>query len=189
MSERLEGIAAGARPRRGRRAALTRHTALHNLAHAERAAIIVVGSSHTGHLGRVVPGQHRRAAAARSPVRGRRRPARLRQAAPTPPIRRIGVAYNGSDEATAAVAGAVALARAFDAELEIIGVVAAETYSAPALMGGPSVVELREDIERHVQESLDAVVAGLPEDIKADDACGSPASPPSARASAAPSST
>ena len=80
-------------------------------------------------------------------------------------IRRIGVAYDGSDEADAAVTAAVELSRALDAELEIIGVVAPEAYSATALMGGLSSATLREDIERSVQAGLDTVVAGLPADV------------------------
>jgi nucleotide-binding universal stress UspA family protein len=165
MSERLEGIPADR--------VLIRATAepspahgLHDLAHAEGAAVIVVGSSHTGHLGRVLPGSTGERLLHGSPCAVAVAPLGYAENATTP-IRRIGVAYNGSEEAKAAVASAAALARAFDAELEIAGVVAPETYTTPALMGGPSVVELREDIERHVQESLDAVVAGLPEGIMA----------------------
>ena len=106
--------------------------------------------------------QHRRAAAARHAVLGRGRPEGLPRCTPTRPIRRIGVAYNETDEAKAAVHAAAELARALGAELEVIGVVSAESYGTPALMGGPSVVTLREDIERHVQESLDAMVAAVP---------------------------
>ncbi len=57
---------------------------------------------------------------------------------------------------------AVELARTLGAELEIIEVVDSTSYGTPALMsGGPSVATLREDIERRIQESLDAVVAGV----------------------------
>jgi nucleotide-binding universal stress UspA family protein len=82
-----------------------------------------------------------------------------------PAIRRIGVAYNATDEARAAVAAAAEAARGLGAELEVIGVVAADDYGSPALMGGPSYHTLRDDIEEHVQKSLDAVVKGLPADV------------------------
>ena len=32
-------------------------------------------------------------------------------------------------------------------------------------MGGPSEVTLRQDVERHVQESLDAIVAGVADGV------------------------
>ncbi|WP_051324773.1 universal stress protein [Candidatus Solirubrobacter pratensis] len=134
--------------------------ALTDLAEAEQASIIVVGSTHTGRAGRVLPGSTAE---------------RLLHGAPCavavvpngycttthPAIRRIGVAYNATDEAPAAAEAA----RAVGAELEVIGVVAADDYGAPALMGGPSYDTLREDIEEHVQKSLDAVVKGLPADV------------------------
>jgi nucleotide-binding universal stress UspA family protein len=139
---------------------------LHDVAHADSAALIVVGSSHTGHLGRVVPGSTGERLLHGAPCAVAVAPLGYAGSA-AEPIRKIGVAYNGSDEAKAAVSSAATLARALDAELEIVGVVAADTYHSPAMMGGPSVTELREDVERHVQESLDAVVADLPEGTKA----------------------
>jgi nucleotide-binding universal stress UspA family protein len=165
MSDRLEGIPADHVHVRVMAEPSPAH-GLHDLAHAEHAAVLVVGSSHTGHFGRVVPGSTGERLLHGSPSAVAVAPLGYAESADAP-IRRIGVAYNGSDEAKAAVASAVALTRAFDAELEIIRVVAAETYAAPAVMGGPSVIELRQGIERHVQESLDAVVAGLLEGIKA----------------------
>lgn len=165
MSERLEGIPADRVHVRVIAQPSPAH-GLHDLAHAEHAAVIVVGSSHTGHLGRVVPGSTGERLLHGSPCAVAVAPLGYAENAHLP-IRRIGVAYNGSDEAKAAVTSAVALAQAFDAELEIVGVVAADSYGTPAMMGGPSLIELREDIERHVQESLDAVVAGLPEGINA----------------------
>ena len=64
--------------------------ALHDLAEAEHAELIVVGSSHTGRLGRVAAGEHRRAAAARRAVCRRGRAARLphEPRAADPPDRR-----------------------------------------------------------------------------------------------------
>jgi nucleotide-binding universal stress UspA family protein len=80
-------------------------------------------------------------------------------------IRRIGVAYDDSDEARAALSAGVALARALGAELEVIGVIATETFAAPAYMGAMGVASLRADIERHVKDQVQGVVAALPPDI------------------------
>jgi nucleotide-binding universal stress UspA family protein len=165
MSEGLEGVPADR--------VLLRVTAepspahgLHDLAHAEHAAVIVVGSSHTGPLGRVLPGATAERLLHGSPCAVAVAPLGYVEQADTP-IRTIGVAYNASAEAKAALANAGALARAFDAELEVIGVAAADTYAAPALMGGPSVIDLREDVERDVQDDLDAVLSALPAGIRA----------------------
>ena len=100
------------------------------------------------------------------------------------PIRRIGVAYNHTDEARAAVRGAAVLAEAFGAELELIGVVSAESFSTPALMGGgPSIAHLREDVEQHVQETLDTAVAAVSATVPATSVrlLGSPADELTAR--------
>ncbi len=138
--------------------------ALQDLAEAEHASIVVVGSTHTGRKGRVLPGStaERLLHGAPCPVAvvpegygGRTHPS----------TGRIGVAYNTSDESKAAVAAAADAARALGATLEVIGVVAAEAYSAPAMMGGPSYIVLRDDVEAAVQEGLDAIVATLPEGI------------------------
>jgi nucleotide-binding universal stress UspA family protein len=140
--------------------------ALHKLADAEDAALIVVGSTHTGRAGRVLPGSTGERLLHGSPCPVAIVPKGYREPGDTP-IRHIGVAYNGSDEARAALSAAVEVARALGATLEVIGVVLAESYGTPAMMGGPSQVTLRVDIERHIQESLDAAVALVPADIAA----------------------
>jgi len=91
---------------------------LHEVAVAERASLIVLGSTGTGRFGRL----HRGSTAEQ-----------LLQVAPCPvavvprrpgPVARIGVAYDDSPEARAALASAKALARDFGAELELIAVAA-----------------------------------------------------------------
>ena len=138
--------------------------ALHDLAEAERAALVVVGSTHTGHAGRVLPGSTGERLIHGAPCSVAVVPKDYRTHAGAP-IRRIGVAYNGTEEATAAVHSAAQLARAFGAELEVIGVISAESFGTPALMGGPSEVTLRKDIERSIQEGLDEIVAAVAADI------------------------
>jgi nucleotide-binding universal stress UspA family protein len=140
--------------------------ALHDLAEAERAALVIVGSTHTGRGGRVLPGSTGERLLHGTPCSVAVVPKDYRVHA-RESIRRIGVAYNASEEATAAVHAAADVAHALDAELEVIGVVSAESYGTPALMGGPSAYTLREDVERHIQESLDAMLAKVRPDVTA----------------------
>ena len=140
--------------------------ALHHLAHAEQAALVIVGSSHTGRAGRVLPGSTGERMLHGAPCSVAVVPKDYRTHADQP-IRRIGVAYDDSDEARAALASAVSLARALDAELEIIGIVSTETFSTPAAMGAPGIASLRSDIERHIQDLIDKVAAEVPADVAA----------------------
>jgi nucleotide-binding universal stress UspA family protein len=163
MRDRLEGIGE-ARLRIRIIANPSPAHALHDLAEAEHAELIVVGSSHTGRLGRVAPGSTAERLLHGAPCAVAVVPHGYRTRSEQP-IRRIGVAYDGSEESTAAVAAAVELARALSAELEVIGVVASAIYAASGLMGGAAYTIPIEDLERAVQEGLDAVIAGLPDDI------------------------
>lgn len=165
MSDRLEGIAAERVQIRIVANPSPAH-ALQTLAEDERAGIIVVGSPHAGRLGRVTPGTTGERLLHDAPCAVAVVPTDYRTRAEEP-IRRIGVAHDGSDEATATVAAAVDLARALDAELELIGVVTPESYGASPTRRGTSSLTLRTEIERAVQNRLDTVVAGLPSDIKA----------------------
>src|SRR4051794_12572926 len=101
--------------------------ALHDLAEAERAALLVVGSTHTGRAGRVLPGSTGERLLHGTPCSVAIAPKDYRAQA-NAPIRRIGVAFNDSHEARAAVSAAADLARALDAELEVIGVFDALSY-------------------------------------------------------------
>ena len=166
MRERLEGIAAD-RLRIRITANPSPAHALHDIAEAEHVEIIVVGSSHTGRLGRVAPGSTGERLLHGAPCAVAVVPHGYRTRADQP-IRRIGVAYDASEEAKGAVAAAVELSRALDAELEIIGVVTPESYGASPMMGGRSSLSLRADVERAVQAGLDTVVAGLPADVTAE---------------------
>jgi nucleotide-binding universal stress UspA family protein len=139
--------------------------ALHHLAHAEKAALLVVGSSHTGRAGRVLPGSTGERLMHGAPCSIAVVPTDHRGHA-NEPIERIGVAYNDSEESRAAVSAAAALARAFGAELEVISIVSPESYTTP-MMVGVAVEDLRPEIERQVQETLDKVIAELPEGITA----------------------
>lgn len=137
--------------------------ALHAMAESEHAALIVVGSTHTGRVGRVLPGSTAERLLHGSPCSVAVVPSGYRKH--EAPIRHVGVAYNQTPEARAAAVAAAELARGLGAELEVIGVADATAYGTPAMMSAVGVVALREDVERHVQESLDALVAELPADV------------------------
>jgi nucleotide-binding universal stress UspA family protein len=139
--------------------------ALHAMADVEDAALLVVGSTHTGRAGRVLPGSTGERLIHGSPCAVAVVPTDYRKH--MEPIRRVGVAYNRSPEARAAVFAAAEVARGLGAELVVIGVADAMSYSTPALMGGPSWESLRADVDRHVQEGLDALVAELPAGVTA----------------------
>jgi len=141
--------------------------ALHQLAHAEHAALVVVGSTHTGRVGRVLPGSTGERLLHGSPCAVAVVPKGYRERAKQP-IRRIGVAYDGTEEAKAALVGAAALARGLDAQLEVIGIATTEYLTTPALLAAEDLAALQREVEEHVQESLDAAVAGLPAGVVAE---------------------
>jgi nucleotide-binding universal stress UspA family protein len=150
--------------------------ALHDIAEAEDASIVVLGSTHTGRAGRVMPGSTAERLPHGAPCAVAVVPEGYREHS-HPAITRIGVAYNGTPEATAAVAAAAEAAAALDAELTIIGVIEADIYGAPAMTGGPSYNLLREDIDAAIRRGLESAVARIPEGIRCVDACleGDPA--------------
>jgi nucleotide-binding universal stress UspA family protein len=124
---------------------------LHELAEAEQAALIVVGSTHTGRLGRVRPGstgerllQGAPCAVAVAPHGYRTRLAER--------LDTIGVAYNGSREADHALASALALADATGAHVQAITVVPLELYGTP-----PSA---HAEIDSAMRTALEDAVAG-----------------------------
>ena len=141
--------------------------ALHNLAESEDAAIVIVGSTHTGHLGRVLPGSTGERLLHGAPCPVAVVPEGYR-AHPDEPLRRIGVAVDGGAESEGALAAGVDLAQALGARLEVIGVRSAQGYAAPAAMGGPGYNVLRADIERRQRDSLASTVARLPEGADAE---------------------
>lgn len=150
--------------------------ALHDIATAENASIVVLGSTHTGRAGRVMPGSTAERLLHGAPCAVAVVPEGYRERT-HPSINQIGVAYNGTAEAKAAVDAAAEAAAALGAELTVIGVIEAEIYGAPAMTGGPSYNLLREDIEAAVRTDLEVTVAGLPEGVRAVVACleGDPA--------------
>jgi nucleotide-binding universal stress UspA family protein len=151
---------------RVRTAVVARHSPAHgltDLADAERPDLIVVGSSHVGMVGRVMPGStgERLLHGACCPVAIVPKDYRTS----TPMLRTIGVAYNGSAESAVALHAGIEIARAAQAGLRVIRVLDAIAYSTPAMLGGPSYISLQADLEASSRKELDAAVAQLPSDI------------------------
>ena len=127
----------------------------------ERAVdLIVVGSTQTGRIGRVFPGSTAE---------------RLLHGAPCPvavapvgyrdidhhPLRWIGVAFDGTDEARSALRAGVALARRHGAQLDVLTVLDVMGFGPPALMGGPGHDRTRADVEATARAHLESLIAEL----------------------------
>jgi nucleotide-binding universal stress UspA family protein len=136
---------------------------LQQLAEERGAALVVVGSSRVGAVGRVLPGSTGERLLRHAPCPVAVVPNGYRTAEHD--IRRVGVAYDGSPTADAAVRGAVEIARATAAELRVVRVVDMLEFGAPAMTGLRSYMRARTDIERHAREHLDDTVRRLPDDI------------------------
>jgi nucleotide-binding universal stress UspA family protein len=141
--------------------------ALQDLAEREDAALIVVGSSHRAGLGRVLPGGTGLRLLHGSPCPVAVVPNGLRSRADAP-IQVVGCAYVGSDDGRAALAAAEALARAAGATLRVIHVIDTTLYGAPALTMGPGFHAMRERLDRKARETLEAAVAALPPEVRAE---------------------
>jgi nucleotide-binding universal stress UspA family protein len=139
---------------------------LHDLCEAEHADLMIAGSSHVGAMRRVMPGStgERLLHGAGCPVAIVPKDYRKTEQG----FRRIGAAFDGSAESEAALRTAVDVARATGAELRVIRVMDALSYSTPALMGGPGYVIQREDVEKELREELDDAVRKLPTDVSAE---------------------
>lgn len=139
--------------------------ALHELSERAGAALVVVGSTHRGPVGRVVPGSTGERLLHGSPC-----PVAIvpRGYAGAGPVGRVGVGYDGSDESVAALAAACQVARSFGAALRVMRVFDATRVGAPALMTVPGEVTVHENYEAMQREGLDEAVAALPAELGAE---------------------
>jgi nucleotide-binding universal stress UspA family protein len=132
----------------------------------ERAALIVIGSSHRGSTGRVVAGTtaERLLHGAPCPVAV----APLGYAEGGAEIATIAVGYDGTPESEAALAAGVVLARSLGARLRVIEVLDVMWMGTPALMSGPGYVTQPDDLEERARRHVRDKVAELPGDIAAE---------------------
>ncbi len=132
----------------------------------EGSALIVVGSTHRGRLGRVFPGSTATALLQGAPAAVAVAPLGYARAGGGP-VKRIGVAVDGSEESLTALAAAIELAGAAGAELRII------SSSEPSAFGYGSAVEILTagEIESfataEAQKVLAAAAERVPEGIAA----------------------
>ena len=139
---------------------------LQRLSERESTGVIVVGSTHRGAVGRVLPGAvgERLLTGAACPVA-----VAPRGYADTPPasLTRVGVAFDDSEEARGALELARALVQASGAELRIISVFEPMIFGelATGRTGGASVNErLRAELRSALDDAVgDASDAGAPE--------------------------
>ena len=110
-------------------------------------------------------GQHRRAAAARRTVRRRGRASRLPHAATSSRSAGSASPTTAPTRPTAAVAAAIELARAFVGRARDHRRRRSRDLRGLRHAGRRGHATLLEDLEHIVQESLDAVIAGLPADV------------------------
>jgi nucleotide-binding universal stress UspA family protein len=140
--------------------------ALHELAVHEGASLIVVGSSEHGRRGRVVPGSTAERLLHGSPCSVAVVPQGYHERADRA-LRAITVAFDESDEASAALKGATALARAFGATVHVTHVFA-PVEEMPAVRGGAGYQALADELEHAARTTLDTATAALPADVQHD---------------------
>jgi nucleotide-binding universal stress UspA family protein len=124
---------------------------LYQLVEADDTALLIVGSSHAGQVGRVRPGRTGARLLAGAPCAIAITPYGYRRKDPVP-LRRVGVAYDGSAESRIALHAGVAAARALHASLEVVTAMSHAAGSTDAA---------------HVRDDLDAAIARLPAAIAA----------------------
>jgi nucleotide-binding universal stress UspA family protein len=149
---------------------------LHELAIREHADLLVIGSTHRGPVGRVVPGTVARRLLHGSPCpvliapRGYRPPPRDRDQV-------IGVAFDGSPESQEALGAAARWAQALDASLRIITVLTLPSPGNPAF-GTVSYRDTVGDLREAARMRLEAATTGVrvPAAVSADVLEGDPVS-------------
>jgi len=140
---------------------------LHVLSEEAKADVVVVGSSHRGEVGRVLAGStgERLLNGSPCPVAVAPRGFAARGGAP----RVVGVPFDGSEEAAAALREGAALARAFGATLKVVTVVPPlEVFTTDA---GDRRYHADAEIERYRREEfrriLEDAAEPLPEELRA----------------------
>jgi nucleotide-binding universal stress UspA family protein len=137
--------------------------ALHRLAEEHGVSLVVVGSTHRGPIGRVMPGSTGERLLHGSPCAVAIVPQGY--GAEDHSLRVIGVGYNGSEESEAALTAATELARRVGATVRVMRVFDSTEIGTPALMSGPGYVAVHKDVERAQREQLERRVAEQPSDV------------------------
>lgn len=141
------------------RCALSAAAGLHEEAVAQAADLLAVGSSHRGALGRVLPGSVTRQALQAAPCAVAVAPRGLADA-PAGPLRRIGVGFDGGDEARAALRAAAAIAREHGARLRLVAVADLAATGFGWAVGAPYEA-LREAEHANLRRAMEDAIAAL----------------------------
>ena len=136
--------------------------ALHEYAEQEGADLIVVGSSHRGKLGRILPGSVGESLLRGAPCAVAVAPRGFAQTDQVE-FRSIGVAYDGSEEANRALEDAERLSRLAGAQLRVITVVPTQpAFQLQVALSG----ELLEDLRNEFSRVLETGLATLSDDTE-----------------------
>ncbi len=139
---------------------------LHRLAVKEHAALVAVGVTHHGPVGRLVPGSVGEHLLHGAPCPVAVVPADFTEA----PLQTVAVAYHDSEESTAALAAAEDLARRLDARLSVIAVLEPSMNYAGApgapYITGELLERLQQRMKEHVHEVVDAVASERGADVR-----------------------
>jgi nucleotide-binding universal stress UspA family protein len=140
---------------------------LDDVAEAERASMIVVGSSRRGARRRISPGStgERLLHGAICPVAIA--PRGTRERPPDTPVKRIGVAYVDSPEAREAVRVAAELAAKTNAALILYTVVAPRAEIFAPVVGRDAEEAFLATVREDARKALDEALAALPEGVQA----------------------
>jgi nucleotide-binding universal stress UspA family protein len=164
-AERVLASAEGASERRAVPGTSPAH-AIHGLAEAEEADLIVVGSTHHGAVGKVLIGGVGEKLLHGSPCPVAVAPKGF-AAAPAVEIRKIAVAYNGAPESERALALATRVAIESGGTLQLYTAVEAPVASKSIFPSDYGLPRHSEALFVRAQEQLDAAVAQLPQQLAA----------------------
>lgn len=144
---------------------------LHDMAAKEGASMIVLGSTHRGPVGRVLPGTVADRLMSAAPTAIAVAPAGYAEG--EHPLRAIAVAYDGSTEAALALATAEGLAGAAGASLKLIAVANPQDarIAIPGAAGWAGLVTTQQGIEherRRVTARLDEALESIDSNLNAD---------------------
>ena len=138
--------------------------ALHEYAEEQGSDLIVVGSSHRGKVGRILPGSVGESLLRGAPCAVAVAPRGFAEAERAG-FAHVGIAYDGSEEAEIALREAQRVARDLGAELRVITVVPTQTqFEMRAALAG----ELVEDIRVEFREILERGLSELDEGVEAE---------------------
>lgn len=141
--------------------------ALQAAAEETGADLIVIGSTHVGRTGRVLPGSTGERLLHGSPCPVAIAPRDFARRAAGPPAT-IGLADDHGAEAGVARDAAVALCRLTGAKLRIVGVLDVPAYAGPGLVTPVGYPTLGAELRAKAQAALAATMAALPTDVDAE---------------------